>query len=120
MGLYKTYAPATDFKVAFKTTPITTGILSDATKNLRFSYFDLNNPATPAVDITGTAAEINGTYITPDINILAEGDYVVVCEYTADDTIGSPVWVKMAESQVSVGVVTGGAVPVGLTFGAIL
>jgi hypothetical protein len=113
MATYKTYSPEVDFKVAFKTNPLTTGI---ASTDLKFSYYAISTPGT-IVPITGSFAEQNGTYITPAINIADEGDYIVVAEYSKD---GGTTFKKIAESNVCVGVMSASAAPAELSFGAII
>ena len=90
---YKTYKPATDIIVAFKSTPKQTGKATD----LRFKYSKTSAPATKT-SVTGTIVEDDGTYFSPAFQIALEVTYIVTIEYSADGTV----WTKVGETEISV------------------
>ena len=106
---YKTYAPATDIIVAFKSTPKQTGKAT----SLRFKYAKVDTPATKTA-ITGTITEDDGTYYSPAFQIATTGTYIVTIEYTADS---GTTWTKVGETEISVADVSSST---GFVFSAVI
>lgn len=106
---YKTYAPATDIIVAFKSTPKQTGKAT----SLRFKYAKNTTPATKTA-VTGTVVEEDGTYYSPAFQVATTGTYIVTIEYTAD---AGTTWTKVGETEI---VVVDASASAGFSFSAVI